>query len=109
MSIYVKKPVEVSAFLWTGDQNQTEDPNWIVEAIKCGKVGFARGHVATNEKECSYSKDDDGPDVVMTIDTLEGIMLALPGDYIIKGVHGEIYPCKPDIFKKTYEFVREED
>ena len=41
----------------------------------------------------------------VTICTLEGNMKAMPGDYIIKGVHGEFYPCKPDIFEKTYEDV----
>ncbi|WP_195611356.1 hypothetical protein [[Clostridium] symbiosum] len=39
------------------------------------------------------------------IDTLEGKMKASPGDWIITGVHGEKYPCKPDIFKKTYELM----
>jgi hypothetical protein len=39
------------------------------------------------------------------IPTLEGIMTAFEGDYIIKGVNGEFYPCKPDIFEKTYEEV----
>lgn len=39
----------------------------------------------------------------MTIQTLEGDMVASIGDYIIKGVKGEFYPCKPDIFKQTYE------
>ncbi|WP_025910677.1 hypothetical protein [Priestia flexa] len=41
----------------------------------------------------------------LTIETLEGEMRALPGDFIIKGVNGEFYPCKPDIFEKTYELV----
>ena len=41
------------------------------------------------------------------IKTLEGIMSASPGDWIIKGVEGEFYPCKPDIFAKTYEAVEE--
>ena len=39
------------------------------------------------------------------IRTLEGVMTAKPGDYIIQGVQGEIYPCKPDIFEATYEKV----
>jgi hypothetical protein len=43
----------------------------------------------------------------LKIKTPEGIMLARQGDYIIKGVNGEIYPCKPDIFEKTYEPVPE--
>ena len=41
------------------------------------------------------------------IETLEGIMKARPGDWIIKGVKGEFYPCKPDIFEMTYEVVHE--
>lgn len=46
-----------------------------------------------------FSDRDEG----ITIETLEGTMRADPGDYIIKGVEGEIYPCKPSIFEKTYE------
>ena len=45
----------------------------------------------------------DGP--VLEIDTLEGTMTASVGDYIIKGVQGEFYPCKPDIFEATYELA----
>lgn len=41
----------------------------------------------------------------ITIVTLEGNMIALPGDWIIRGVKGEFYPCKPDIFEATYESV----
>lgn len=41
----------------------------------------------------------------LEIETLEGIMRAIKGDFIIKGVNGEFYPCKPDIFEKTYEAV----
>ena len=44
-------------------------------------------------------------DAYCEIKTLEGVMTAKTGDYIIKGVDGEIYPCKPDIFKKTYEVI----
>lgn len=42
---------------------------------------------------------------VLMIETLEGTMIANVGDYIIKGVHGEFYPCKPDIFKETYDLI----
>lgn len=42
------------------------------------------------------------------IKTLEGVMLANTGDFIIKGLQGEFYPCKPDIFEKTYELVEEQ-
>ena len=43
------------------------------------------------------------------IKTLEGIMIAKAGDYIIRGVNGEIYPCKPDIFTQTYEQADEQE
>ena len=45
------------------------------------------------------------PKITMQIDTLEGFMQVSKGDYIIKGVNGEFYPCKPDIFHKTYEIL----
>ena len=45
-------------------------------------------------------KNPDAP--ILIIETLEGEMKAHIGDYIIKGVHGELYPCKPDIFEETY-------
>ena len=41
----------------------------------------------------------------LDINTLEGVMKAMPGDWIIKGVKGEFYPCKPDVFEATYEPV----
>ena len=43
----------------------------------------------------------------ITIDTLEGVMTANEGDFIIRGVKGEFYPCKPDIFTTTYDLVEE--
>ena len=46
-------------------------------------------------------------EVPMDIQTLEGTMHADPGDYIITGVKGERYPCKPDIFEQTYEKVED--
>jgi hypothetical protein len=46
-------------------------------------------------------KDPQNP--VVKIKTLEGVLTAQVGDYIIKGINGEFYPCKPDIFEKTYE------
>lgn len=51
-------------------------------------------------------EDKDNP--YLKIETLEGIMKASVGDYIIKGVNGEFYPCKPDMFEKTYERVIDE-
>lgn len=52
--------------------------------------------------DSAYEVGMGAPIFSLTIPTLEGEMKALPGDYIIKGVNGEFYPCKPDIFKKTY-------
>lgn len=80
---YRKKPVEVEAFKWTGGQDQAEDPVWFVEAFKAGVVSVRYPY--------------------LYIDTFEGIHTANPGDYIIRGVKGELYPCKPDIFEATYE------
>lgn len=85
---YRKKPVVVEAFKWTGGIKQSEDPEWIVEEIKKGNVWFDRPFTEPT---------------TMKIKTLEGVMTAQIGDYIIQGVNGEIYPCKPDIFEKTYE------
>ena len=56
---------------------------------------------------CTPEIHDDG-DVAWGLQTLEGEMLAMPGDWIIRGVAGEYYPCKPDIFEATYEKVDEE-
>jgi hypothetical protein len=86
---YRKKPIIIEAFKWTGGPDQTEDPVWIIEAIKTGNVFF--------------------DDCTMKIKTLEGIMTANIGDWIIQGVNSEIYPCKPDIFEKTYEKVSNYD
>jgi hypothetical protein len=88
MSKYRKKPVVIEAFLWTGDEHQQEDPVWIVTAIKDGQVRFEKSGT---------------PEVTLLIDTLEGTHRAQRGDWIIKGVKGELYPCKPDIFAATYE------
>lgn len=90
MAKYRKKPVVIEAFKWTGDVNQTEDPEWIVEAIMRGAVWF---------------NNSGTPEVTMEIETLEGNHIANQGDYIIRGIAGELYPCKPDIFEQTYDPV----
>ena len=87
MARYRKKPVVIEAFQWTGDVHQSEDPEWIVDAMK-QKV--ATIHQGGTEHVC------------MLIRTPEGTKTANRGDWIIKDVNGEIYPCKPDIFEKTY-------
>lgn len=92
MGLYRKKPVVIEAFQWTGDQYQTEYPEWVIKEIANGKITF---------------KNEGTLNVELLINTLEGVMIANQGDFIIKGVQGEIYPCKPDIFEVTYELVEE--
>ena len=86
-----KKPVVIDAFRWTAD---LQCAPWLTEAMlkPWGMEGSAKiGNI--------------GGRVVLGICTLEGIMEANVGDWIIQGVKGEIYPCKPDIFEATYEPV----
>ena len=83
-----KKPVVIEAFRWAADRDQDEDPEWIVSAIHAGIVFF---------------RDVGTEHVKLVIATLEGHMVADRGDWIIRGVQGELYPCKPDIFAETYE------
>ncbi|EGD47070.1 hypothetical protein Cpap_1462 [Ruminiclostridium papyrosolvens DSM 2782] len=85
---YRKKPVVVEAF----NQNQEETPDWFIEAIISGAIKYIT--VASGIK--------------VLIKTLEGPMLADSNDYIIKGVNGEFYSCKPNVFEKTYEPVTNE-
>ena len=80
---FKKKPVIIEAFEWTGELTPE-----LSEFIK-GSHHFTSG------------KD-------LVIHTLEGDMIASIGDFVIKGVKGEIYPCKPDIFWQTYEEVKDE-
>lgn len=57
-------------------------------------------------EQVSDTCGEQGPNYIsLTIPTLEGPMLAVHGDYIIKGVKGEFYPCKPDIFAATYDEI----
>jgi len=79
---YRKKPVVIEAMQLQGNAEQVM--KWLTEN-GCG---------------AAWELDSDLP---VYIETLEGIMTANQGDYIIKGVNGEFYPCKSDIFAKTYE------
>ena len=94
---YKKRPIIIEAFKWTGDRHQTEDPEWAIQAIKDGTIVIPNLEWSMRV----YQRP------VMEINTLEGVMIANQGDYIIKGVNGELYPCKPDIFEKTYVRVYE--
>lgn len=89
---YRKKPVVVDAIQWTG-YNPTE-----IKAL-AGDAAEVYIH------DAAWTAGVAPPLVEITIFTLEGHMKASVGDYIIKGVCGEFYPCKPDIFEQTYEPV----
>ena len=78
---YRKKPVVIEAVQWIGN-NLSDIETFIGRSVK-------------------------NKETTIVIRTLEGDMEASIGDYIIKGVNGEFYPCKPDIFDKTYEEVKE--
>jgi hypothetical protein len=80
-----KKPVVIEAVQWTG-RNYSDLCVW---------GGKWRSFI--------YGPGPGTDDDVLIIDTLEGQMSASVGDWIIKGVNGEFYPCKPDIFEKSYE------
>lgn len=86
---YRKKPVIIDAFKYDRDLKGSDGnfyvPEWAVKAF---------------EQEVIHFEDGE-----MFIETLEGTHHASVGDYIIKGVNGELYPCKPDIFEKTYEIA----
>ena len=86
MPKYRKKPVVVEAIQLT-----VENVDALIEWIPARIVTFFVSTTIVN----AYIK------------TLEGVMVARDGDYIIKGVQGEFYPCKPDIFEATYEAVTE--
>lgn len=82
MAQFRKKPVVIEACLFrTGEQD-----HFFTEYALSGQVRFP----------------EDG---TILIDTLEGVMQGQSGDWIIRGIKGELYPCKPDIFTATYEAV----
>ena len=85
MPLFRKKPVVIEAIRWTGDVLDFE-PIFIMAGDQ--PIGVQGDRLA--------------------IFTLEGVMEASPGDWVIKGVKDEIYPCKPDIFEATYEHATQE-
>ena len=72
----------------------------IYENVSAIRIFIGAGLLADNKPELNLEKE-----MVLYIPTLEGLMTAKEGDWIIKGVQGEFYPCKPDIFQATYEKV----
>jgi hypothetical protein len=91
MNKFRKRPVVIDAVQWTGKN---------VEEIRTftNNKGHVRIEVEKNEPVVTN---------FLSILTMEGEMTASIGDWIIKGVEGEFYPCKPDIFYKTYEKIEE--
>ena len=73
-----------------------------VEAIQFDGWNWQEVYQFMSDKPLWFTQDFRKEEYI-TIDTLEGVMKARVDDYIIKGVHGEFYPCKPDIFHETYE------
>ncbi len=88
MAKYRKKPVVVEAFKWTGRLPGKGYPGWINKAGREGMIWVV-------------------PGLVMRVMTQGGVVSALPGDFIVKGIKGELYPVKPEIFEATYEKVEE--
>lgn len=86
MTLYRKKPVTIEAVQWNNRKIICPPgPEWFADAEERGAIRLAGD--------------------ILLIRTLEGEMRANPGDWIIRGVKGEFYPCKPDIFEATYEQV----
>lgn len=97
-----KKPVEIEYMVWPGGASAaTPVIDWILAGG--GTASWDEEHVAN-----PGTKYEELVPEALTIHTLEGDMLASPGDVIIRGVAGEFYPCKPDIFRETYDIVSEE-
>jgi hypothetical protein len=89
---YRKKPVVIEAVQYDGASTSVAAiQHWMEHGV------FRQPKVVTNDIRSMY------------ISTLEGEMTANPGDWIIKGVQGEFYPCRPHIFAATYEAVKEEE
>ena len=92
---YRKKPIAIEAFQLGVDYI----PDWFMDRVSDNTIilhGKSSGFEHYDDTNCD-------------IQTLEGVMHANYGDYIIKGVKGEIYPCKPDIFEETYEYLESQE
>ncbi len=87
---FVKKPVVIEATQWNGGMTG-------LRAIEAMYPGMRTTGITAKNHDVSY----------WAIETLEGQHRVSIGDWIIKGVKGEYYPCKPDIFEMTYEAVKE--
>lgn len=95
---FKKLPVVIEAVQFNGTTRWDEAPQWLIEATRKHFAAVGAIYITVCENPDSLTTI-----VHASINTLEGVMTASPGDYIIRGVNGELYPCKPDIFAKTYE------
>lgn len=97
-----KKPVVIEAMIFPDNGPGQHDVNkWML--CNGGELSLIDGAVENNVKT---STDAIWRWKYATIKTLEGYLTVSIGDYVIKGVKGEFYPCKPDIFEMTYEAVK---
>ena len=96
MAKYRKKPVDIEAIQWNGI-NLSEIKEFVGDSLVYDIIDTA------------WQVGKGKPHVLMKIKTLEGDMEVSEKDFIIKGINGEYYPCKPDIFEKTYEEVQSEE
>ena len=87
MPLFRKRPVVIEAFRIGIDSI----PGWFMDKVSTNEI-ILRGEWKDLQR--------------VEIGTLEGVMVGNKGDFAIKGINGEIYPCKPDIFEKTYEAVK---
>ncbi len=96
MPRYRKKPVVIEAFQFTKERrwDNSEWPEWLNEAWNTEK-----------HEPGAFFCNSRPPHAEVYIHTLEGNHEVTPGDFIIQGVQGELYPCKPDIFEATYDLV----
>ena len=95
-----KRPIEVEARLFAGSTGDTMDVYQWVERNTQGSFD-----VNSDDPVPASGVSIDAATGFMVIATLEGVMQVKLGDYVIRGVKGEFYPCKPDIFDATYELV----
>lgn len=104
MSLYRKKPVVIETWQFNGIPTKDGDPPpaWLMEAVNSA---FGDGDKVPGTTLRVGGVVSNFRDQTLDIGTLEGVMVARIGDWIIKGVKGELYPCKPDIFDATYEAV----
>ncbi len=96
---YRKKPVVIEAVQF--------EPGYYTKA-----VWFSEGNLTVpidSDSDWTCEQCENTARKHGNIKTLEGFHIVCPGDYIIKGIKGEFYPCKPDIFKQTYESVEAHD